>query len=493
MGKRVGIAVLAVCLASAGLFATGIIGLNFAGVDLSADPRQLTPPDTMGAVGPNHIVEFINGAFAVYNKTTGALIGSVQSDSSFWTSTVGLSSSTLGTSGLTDTRIQYDPGSGRWFATELTTDSTGNKLLLGISQTSDPTGAWKGTSFTANAGFGDFDTLGVDSNAVYIGTNNFTDISGAGGLQSVSLFSIPKSDLTGGSPTTAHMTSFADLSTSSGYGFSLQGVNNWGATTAGTVLAQDLSSASQLDAATITGPGGAGAVLSSPTGVAVGTIQPEPLAFQPDGTRQIDGSDARIMSRVWQVGNLIYEAQETGVGTGCSFEDSNTSDTSCRLGIRVSVLNATTLAEVAEGVLSEAGADYIYPSLAVDSLGNIVLGFTRSCGTGTDPGPCDPSAYAELAKVVGSNVVFTDTLPLAIGAVGDYHLLGTTPERWGDFSSTVPDPSNPNVFWTFQETAAGQFDWGTQITEIILPEPATAATALAGLAILWLVRRRRRG
>jgi hypothetical protein len=31
------------------------------------------PPDTMGAVGPSKFVELLNGTYAVYNKTTGAL------------------------------------------------------------------------------------------------------------------------------------------------------------------------------------------------------------------------------------------------------------------------------------------------------------------------------------------------------------------------------------------------------------------------------------
>lgn len=53
------------------------IGTNFTGqtmVDLPAlNPPGYTfiPPDTDGAVGPNHIVELINGAYAVYNKSGG--------------------------------------------------------------------------------------------------------------------------------------------------------------------------------------------------------------------------------------------------------------------------------------------------------------------------------------------------------------------------------------------------------------------------------------
>ena len=52
------------------------IGANFTGTDLSAINAAhfpwVVPPDTMGAVGPDHVAELINTSFAVYDKT-GAL------------------------------------------------------------------------------------------------------------------------------------------------------------------------------------------------------------------------------------------------------------------------------------------------------------------------------------------------------------------------------------------------------------------------------------
>ncbi|HID22003.1 MAG TPA: hypothetical protein EYP14_06335, partial [Planctomycetaceae bacterium] len=48
--------------------APSLTGLNFTGSTLSE--AGFTPPDTMGAVGPNHIVELLNGRYAVYDKAT---------------------------------------------------------------------------------------------------------------------------------------------------------------------------------------------------------------------------------------------------------------------------------------------------------------------------------------------------------------------------------------------------------------------------------------
>ena len=47
------------------------------------------PPDTTGAVGPNHIVEFINGNFEVLDKTTGASIEN-RTLLNFWVTKVGV-------------------------------------------------------------------------------------------------------------------------------------------------------------------------------------------------------------------------------------------------------------------------------------------------------------------------------------------------------------------------------------------------------------------
>ena len=59
---------------------------SFAG--LGNPPRSqgdVIPPDTMGAVGPNHLVSLLNSDFGVFDKTTGAPIPNQQvSLQSFW-------------------------------------------------------------------------------------------------------------------------------------------------------------------------------------------------------------------------------------------------------------------------------------------------------------------------------------------------------------------------------------------------------------------------
>jgi hypothetical protein len=50
-----------------------VIGLNFQTSQRGVDTNAI-PPDTMGAVGPNHIVEIINFNFEIFQKSDGTQI-----------------------------------------------------------------------------------------------------------------------------------------------------------------------------------------------------------------------------------------------------------------------------------------------------------------------------------------------------------------------------------------------------------------------------------
>ncbi|HUR97228.1 MAG TPA: hypothetical protein VMZ26_04090, partial [Pyrinomonadaceae bacterium] len=188
------------------------VGLN---VEISrlngANGSTFIPPDTMAAVGPNHIVEMINGNFEIINKTTGASIQTMTFDQ-FWTNVAGIAQIN---GGRFDPRIIFDPASGRWFALGIDraidnvpaggdgTNEVANNFYIARSDTSDPTGDWDNVTFSADSTgaleFHDYPTLGVDADGFYSCTQDFN----GGGNESC--YSIPKADLLLAAPTAANL------------------------------------------------------------------------------------------------------------------------------------------------------------------------------------------------------------------------------------------------------------------------------------------------
>jgi hypothetical protein len=443
---------------------------SFPGVNLN-DVTALgtggTPPDTMGAAGPNQFVEFINGAFAIYSKT--GVQQSLISDNTFWEN-AGISASTI-SAGLTDTRILYDVGSGRWFASELTLDAVSNQVLLARSDTSDPGGTWKAVQFSGSTGSGsaDFDTLGVDSTGVYLGVNDFDFF---GSFTGVSFFSIPKADLLASSPTLARMTRFDNLSATV-YGFSLQGVSNPDPGPGhGLMIAID-NAFKFFDRTTIFGSGAAGATLGSRVRISnTYDAVPHP-AIQPTAGLTVDAGDDRFAASVRQVDSNVFMANTVLQGS--------------RDAVHWMVLRETNNTLLGEGIISDATHDFFEPSIAASRSGKILLAFNRS-GSTSPAG--DISVYAAVGTYSSSGVTMGSPFLVQQGSVGNYQLSfePTPPFRWGDYSATMVDPTDDNLFWTIQEIPPSSTTWGTQITLISVATNLPSLTITpsdSNLALSW--------
>ena len=57
--------------------------LESAGIDRNFGLDHYEPPDTHGAIGPRHFVEFVNDAFAIYDKS-GNLAAPATNEDTFW-------------------------------------------------------------------------------------------------------------------------------------------------------------------------------------------------------------------------------------------------------------------------------------------------------------------------------------------------------------------------------------------------------------------------
>ncbi len=467
---------LALCLGVApAADAAFTIDTNFTGNTLTDVGFNLAPPDTHGSVGLAHYVEFTNGNFSIFDKATGAVVGSKISDTAFWNN-AGIST-VLTNSGLSDTRIIFDHSSQRWFAVEITTSSTGNSMLVARSNTADPTAGFKATSFVADSGFADYPTFGVNADSLVIGTNNFT--SSTGSFKNVSLFNILKSDLLQATPTLTNMTTLGGINANT-VGFTLQAATDFGASTGyATVLATRGSGSSIVSATRINNNGVAGATLSATTGIGVTTYSDPPNAPQPGSATLLDTGDTRISGGTFKVGDVIYEVHGTSANGHAALAWDKFSDSSRTL--------------LQQGLITDSLNDYYYGSVSANANGDVVIGYTRSSSTSF------ASSYASVGSTTGGLLSFGGSTLLKQGSSA-FELFGS-PERWGDYSSTSLDPSDSSSFWTAQEFATtdvnGKKIWATQVTQIkigavAVPEAGSLALmSFVALGITGVVIRRR--
>ena len=160
-----------------------------------------------------------------------------------------------------------------------------------------------------------------------------------------------------------------------------------------------------------------------------------------------------------------------------------------RLAVRWYEIDAATDILLQSGDLTHPTLDLSYPSIAVNQFDQVVIGMNGSSETDF------MGAYAAVGETLGGVTTFGDPLLLQAG-LADYerfHIYVPGRNRWGDYSATVVDPSDPHRFWTFQEYVEAEDTYAVRITELILvPEPGTGLLVLTGLGGLAL-RHRRRG
>ncbi|MCB9224191.1 MAG: T9SS type A sorting domain-containing protein [Crocinitomicaceae bacterium] len=126
------------------------------------------PPDPTGAAGLEHFVQAKNSNYKVYNKD-GSSASSTFSLSALWPGE---------TDG--DPIVMYDHYADRWFISQFKVDQSGSQdgILIAISETSDPTGAYYAYNFSVpmnSWAFPDYPKFGVWSNGYYMSANAASD------------------------------------------------------------------------------------------------------------------------------------------------------------------------------------------------------------------------------------------------------------------------------------------------------------------------------
>jgi hypothetical protein len=143
-------------------------------VEFSAlgDDGFVRPPDTNGAVGPAHVVTMLNSILQIQDRE-GTVIQTVALPD-FWGT---------GFENLSDPNLLYDAPAARWIAAILAGPALPTRVILAVSQTDDPRGAWSLYPIvpTANgSGFPDFPRLGLSASRIVVEVNRFTPFAFGG-------------------------------------------------------------------------------------------------------------------------------------------------------------------------------------------------------------------------------------------------------------------------------------------------------------------------
>lgn len=435
---------------------------NFNGLD---DNATTIPPDTKGAVGPNHLMVTLNSQYRITDKA-GTLISTVTA-SSFWTG--------ISPAGHSDPHVIYNHYINRWILVAQSNLTTTSSILVAMSTTNDPTGTWNRYAFDIDAsnvdGF-DYPMVGFNQNMLVIAGNKFSlSTSSFTGTQ-IYLFNI--ADLAAGSAITIG-TNAQRIVNNTAQGGSISPVTVFEtgspSTTLYTIQAWNGASAStRLVTLTGTIPSVVWNTGSAvfPTGSTTWSGANGDFTPQLGDNRKINSGDNRpgnfvlINNNLWWSHHIFLPAAAP-TRSAIQWWQLQTNGTVLQRG----------LIDDPTGVIHRT-----YPSLAINANEDVLIGYSIS-----SVNQYISAAYSYRMPCMPANTMQSEVI-YKNGLSTYYKTYGGTRNRWGDYSNTCLDPATGD-FWTLQEyagTRVGSADndsrWGTWWAKIA-PLPAADASKIS--------------
>ena len=400
----------------------GFRGMDQRGSEALGCPLPCFPPDVQVASGPNHVVEVVNTAMAIFSKQGVSIQNS--SLSHFF-------GDNRASRAMFDTKILYDAFNATWFASTID-GSLGNltdsSLRLAVSTSSDPTGRWN--IFELAAPGVDQPLLGVANDKIVVSGNFF------GGT---TVWVIRKADLLAGvrSPL---------VNTSSSLPFvSVYPVHSLSATTTEYMVSTCLGGGfgcspnnSRLTLFSVTGvpPAAKVLIIANFTIPALTTPPPAPG----EGDSLVDTADTRTLDAVWSNGRLWLGADTNSTPRG---------DTQPRSGIRLIQIDTTMSAIKQDFDLNANGFYYFYPAFKMDNAGNLDMIFGYSSNTNSTC--CYPSLAITGQGVDDPANSLAQPMTIVAGSAPDQTNQPFAGPRYGDYFGAGVDPSDPTQVWVAGE------------------------------------------
>jgi hypothetical protein len=454
---------------------------------------RVNPPDPVGDVGPNHYVEMINLAFAVYDKQ-GNLLSGPTAIGDLWAN--------FAVEDCTDPSgdpiVLYDQLEDRWILSQFTTRGAPYYYnCVAISKTGDPTGEYYRYAFITQADvlpdtyyFPDYPKYGVWTDSYIMTTRDFGDAGGYG----ISVYALEKNKMIAGNPKARAVQFFLDSNVvpleligdgllppdidgkrrpidgiaapivgtqddSYPYGATFDALNvwelkvQWKARPVGSLVL-----ATQLPVAAFDS--------SFPCAPTARDCLPQPGITNPAQYLDILSYRQRPTHRLAYRNFGSYDALVTSQSVeaqagiaGMRWYEIR------RLNPLPNTVSSYTIHQ--QGTYSPDSVHRWMGSAAMDWQGNIALGYSVVDGVSVYPGIRYTGRLAGDAlgqMTLGEGVIINGT-----------GVQRTTNSRWGDYTSLNVDPTDDCTFWYVNEyyTAAGQASstagWQTRIASFKLP------------------------
>ncbi|MDT0622608.1 BspA family leucine-rich repeat surface protein [Croceitalea vernalis] len=157
---------------------------------------QVAPPDTQGDVGPNHYIQMTNSVTTIFDKSGNTVFGPSPNSVFFQNLDPRLAGTNDG-----DPVVVYDQFEDRWIVSQFAISAGAPYfMLVAVSQTGDPLGAYNQYAIDYGNDFPDYPKLGVWNDALFITTRDFENGSSFAGF---SIVAIDKFDMYSGIETNA--------------------------------------------------------------------------------------------------------------------------------------------------------------------------------------------------------------------------------------------------------------------------------------------------
>jgi hypothetical protein len=460
---------------------TALVAQNAFSMTSRRQDKAVEPPDTQLAAGPYNLLEMVNGSASIWSKSNSAQFTAppqAQVDLDVFYGVAGTPYA------VGDPRVQYDAGTGRWFASALAfaPAAFSSQVFLAVSDTFDPGDSWTIYTIgpTTSGVLEDQPSLGVSTDKVVL---SWTDFSVSNAFLGEETWVVQKSAvLTGQAP--SEVAFGPDLNRAALSGAQQETPTATAFLAYNGNLVKAPLAPSFLGVVAISGTPAQRNVLWSERDLRIAPTSVPPPALQPTvGSHLIATNDDRFTSVVWS-NDVLWAA-----GNDSCMPAGDVAARSCARLVKIST--AGMMAVRTDADLAVSGAYVYFPAVAIDPAGNMIAVFNQSsasqypsleatgdlAGDATSP----PALLAETQVMAGQGVYACNGCPNA-AKDGD---------RWGDYSAAALEPCGSSAVWVAGEYMGDPYDptdWGTAAARLTVagtqPPPFAACSPEAHGGVL---------